>query len=63
MQILNSFIHIYGYIYIYVNDDMDVKLGLAYILLEDDFHSSPFYSLFPDSRSEREEKRTPHFRS
>lgn len=53
-------IYIYGYIYIYVSDGMDINLELVYVVPEDTFHSSPFYSLFPDPRSERQNK-PPHF--
>lgn len=42
------------YIYIYVSDGMDMYLGLVYVLLEDTFHSSPFYSRFPEPHSERQ---------
>lgn len=37
-----------------------MNLGLLYILLQDNFHSSPFYSRFPDPLSEREGKKTHH---
>lgn len=53
-------IYIYGYICIYVSHSIDINLELVYVLPEDTFHSTPFYSRFPDSHSERQNK-SPHF--